>query len=68
MRYLLLGGLLASLLGVPAIADVLFTSFVGTALGGDTTTSTFEGLQFTASASGQLGQLIFLSTPVENSP
>jgi hypothetical protein len=67
MRYLLLGGLLASLLGAPAMADVLFTSFVGTGLGGDTTTSTFEGLQFTASASGQLGQVIFQGSPLSTS-
>lgn len=46
---------------------MLFTSFAGSSLGGDTTTSTFEGLQFTATASGQLGQVIFQGSPLSTS-
>ena len=57
---------MTALLGGPATASVLFTSFIGSDAGGDTTNSTFEGLQFTATASGQLWQVIFQGFPLDS--
>jgi len=54
----LFGGLLACLVAGHVKADVLFTSYVGSDIGGYTTTSDYEGIQFTATASGTLFQVI----------
>ena len=55
MRRLLFGGLL--LFVGHASASVLFTSYVGIDVGGSTTTSDYEGIQFTATGSGSLFQV-----------
>jgi len=56
MRPLLIGGLL--LFAGHASAGVLFTSYVGNDAGGSTTTSDYEGIQFTATGSGSLFQVL----------
>ena len=57
MRCLLIGGLLV-FAGYASANSVLFTSYVGNDAGASTTTSDYEGIQFTATGTGSLFQVM----------